>query len=268
MELAGYLASVLVGITLGLLGGGGSILTIPILVYLFQLDVITATAYSLFMVGATSLVGVVSKYRNGTVHFQSVFLFGIPSLIAVFITRIWIVPSLPEVLLEAPFTINKRLFLLGLFSVLMMVTAISMLMKKPGHAVTSPGQLRLPAMSSLGLVVGFITGLVGAGGGFLIVPALVMFARLPLPVAAGTSLFIIGINSSIGFVGDVLHSAIQWPFLLMLTTLAIAGVLMGNMMATRISNQRLRQLFGWFILIMGCWILLREIEPGWLMISR
>lgn len=258
MELAGYLTSILVGITLGLLGGGGSILTIPILVYLFHLDMITATAYSLFMVGTTSLIGVVAKYRNGTIHFHSVILFGLPSLATVFITRIWIVPAIPEVLFDSSFPITKRLFLLGLFSILMIVTAASMLMKK-GDFLPSQAQPKfLFILPSLGVVVGFLTGLVGAGGGFLIVPTLMIFARVALPVAAGTSLFIIGINSSIGFIGDVLNRTIHWPFLLALTGLAIGGVLVGNLMASKIQNHHLRKLFGWFILSMGCWILVNE----------
>ena len=255
MELAGYLASVLVGITLGLLGGGGSILTIPIFVYLFHLDVIIATAYSLFMVGTTSLIGVWAKYRNAMIHFPSVLVFGIPSLAAVFITRIWIVPAIPEMLFIPYFPITKRLFLLGLFSILMIVTAVSMLMKK---ADGLHGQARFSIMMPLGLAVGFLTGLVGAGGGFLIVPALVMWARVPLPVAAGTSLFIIGINSSAGFIGDVLNRAIQWPFLLTLTGLAIGGVFIGNLIATKTQDHHLRKLFAWFILGMGCWILAKE----------
>jgi len=257
VELAGYLASVLVGITLGLLGGGGSILTIPILVYLFQLEIVTATAYSLFMVGATSLMGVVAKYRTGTIHFTSVLLFGIPSLAAVFITRIWVVPAIPEVLFGSFFPITKRLFLLGLFSILMITTAISMLMKKADH-LPSQSQANFPTMSSLGIVIGFLTGLVGAGGGFLIVPALMMFARVSLPVAAGTSLFIIGINSSLGFIGDVINRTIHWPLLLTLTGLAIGGVFVGNILANKIQNHHLRKLFGWFILSMGCWILAKE----------
>lgn len=259
MEIFGYFASVFIGITLGLLGGGGSILTIPILVYLFQLDAVMATAYSLFIVGATSIVGVVPKYRNGLVNLRTGIIFGTPSLIVIFITRKWIVPAIPNVLITLEsFELTKRLFLLGLFAILMIVTSFSMIHGKK-ELNADPAGLKVPLILLQGSLIGLLTGLVGAGGGFLIIPALVLLTGLPMKVASGTSLFIIGFNSVFGFMGDVINLSIDWSFLFLITGLAVAGIFMGNWLTTKIQGSHLRQSFGWFTLAMGCWILVKEL---------
>lgn len=262
MEILGYIASVFIGITLGLLGGGGSILTIPILVYLFHLDAVTATAYSLFIVGATSLVGIAPKHRKGLINFRTGLIFGTPSLLAIFATRRWIVPAIPEILVSLhSFVLTKRMFLLGLFAVLMIVTSFSMIGSKKEISSEEKG-IKLYLIVAQGVLIGLLTGLVGAGGGFLIIPALVFLTGLPMKVAAGTSLFIIGFNSLFGFVGDVINLEIQWDFLFVITALAVAGIFVGNWLTTKIKSLHLRKSFGWFTMVMGCWILFQELFRG------
>lgn len=259
MELLGYFASVLVGITLGLLGGGGSILTIPILVYLFKLDAVTATAYSLFIVGTTSLTGIFTRLRHGMIDFKTGVIFGIPSLISIFATRKWIVPAIPEVLFSlGSFEVSKRFFLIGLFALLMIITSFSMIRGRRG-VVSEEKKTNIPIIIILGIFVGLLTGLVGAGGGFLIIPALIFLTGLPMKTATGTSLFIIGVNSLVGFLGDVLNFQIDWMFLLVLSTLAISGIFFGNWLAARIQGHHLKKGFGWFTLTMGTWILIKEL---------
>ncbi len=258
MEIAGYIASVLIGLVLGLLGGGGSILSIPILVYLFNIEPVLASAYSLFIVGITSLVGVIPKYHQQLIHVRTGILFGIPSILTIFITRKWIVPGIPEIILQTEsFTISKRLLLLGIFAILMVLASISMIRGR--REITSKSQKFRKVLVVLeGSLIGFLTGLVGAGGGFLIIPALVFLTGLKFKTAVGTSLFIIAINSLSGFLGDVLNYAIDWNFLLGITALAVVGILVGNHFSRTISGVVLRKLFGWLTLAMGVWILVRE----------
>lgn len=259
MELLGYFASVFVGIILGVLGGGGSILSIPILVYLFSIEPVLASAYSLFIVGTTSLVGAIPKYRDHLVNLRTGTLFGIPSIVAIFITRKWIVPAIPDVLLHTEtFTLTKRIFLLGLFALLMVLTSISMIRNKKGTELETP-RFRTFLVTIEGILIGCLTGLVGAGGGFLIIPALVLLTGLNFKTAVGTSLFIIALNSLMGFMGDLLNHSIDWKFLLSITALAIVGILIGNVIAKRIPSHNLKKGFGWFVLVMGVYILTREI---------
>lgn len=256
MFLAGFVCALFVGIVLGLLGGGGSILSIPILVYLFGLDPVIASAYSLFIVGVTSLVGAVPKYREHLVNVKTAILFGIPSIVAIFSTRRWIVPSLPEVFFTEPFVLTKRLVLLGLFALLMVLAALTMIRKR--NEDTEPHRYRTFLVMVEGLLIGLLTGLVGAGGGFLIIPALVLLTGLPFKTAVGTSLFIIAINSLLGFAGDVLNYDIDWPFLLSVTAVAVVGIFVGSWLTPHFRGSSLRKAFGWLTLAMGIFILLRE----------
>jgi uncharacterized membrane protein YfcA len=259
MEIIGYIACIFIGIILGILGGGGSILSIPILVYLFHIDAVMASAYSLFIVGATSFVGAIPKYKDHLVNVKTGILFGLPSIVTIFITRKWIVPSIPDVVFQTEsFTITKRILILGVFGILMILASFSMI--KGRKEIENENQrFRVVLIVLEGMIIGFLTGLVGAGGGFLIIPALVLLTGLKFKTAVGTSLFIIAINSLIGFVGDVLNYSIPWPFLLSVTALAIAGILVGNRLSQKISTNTLRKTFGWFVLIMGCWILVKEL---------
>jgi uncharacterized membrane protein YfcA len=258
-EIFGYIASIAIGLILGMLGGGGSILSIPILVYLFHIDAVMASAYSLFIVGITSFVGAVPKYKEHLVNLRTGFLFGIPSIVSIFITRKWVVPAIPDVVLATgSLVVTKRVLLLGLFAVLMVLASVSMIRERR-ERTTDNNEFRTFLVILEGILIGSLTGLVGAGGGFLIIPALVLLTGLPFKTAVGTSLFIIAINSLMGFLGDVLNYSMNWMFLLSITTLAVVGILVGNRISRKISSAHLRKIFGWFVLAMGCWILFREV---------
>jgi uncharacterized protein len=264
MMIAGYFASALIGVSLGLIGGGGSILTVPVLVYLFGVEPIVATSYSLFIVGSTSLVGTFPKYRENLVNLKTALIFGVPSILAVYATRAFLVPIIPDPVLQVgSFTLTKAILLLGLFALLMVFASISMIRnpKNPAeeHAPVEQIQYNYPMIFLEGSVVGVLTGLVGAGGGFLIIPALVLFSKLPMKQAVGTSLLIIAAKSLFGFMGDISHYHLDWWLLGSVTTLAVLGIFIGNRLSRSIDGEKLKKAFGWFVLVMGIYILLREL---------
>lgn len=262
MEIFGYLASVIIGVSLGLIGGGGSILTVPVLVYLFHIEPITATAYSLFIVGSSSLVGAVPKYKQGNVNVKTAIIFGIPSILAVFATRKWIVPSIPTIVLEwGNWVFTKSLLLMLLFAILMVVASFSMIRSRnqQKEELVEPQVFNYPMIFLEGMLVGILTGLVGAGGGFLIIPALVMLSKLPMKQAVGTSLVIISAKSLIGFTGDLQTQIIDWNLLLTVSFLAIAGIFIGDRLSKNIDGTLLKKSFGWFILFMGVFIILQQL---------
>jgi uncharacterized membrane protein YfcA len=202
MEFVGYLASIVIGISLGLIGGGGSILTVPVLVYLFRIDAVLATSYSLFIVGTTSVIGSVTYFKKGLVSIKTAIVFGIPSILAVFLTRAFLVPAIPlEVFQVGSLLITKSILLMLLFAVLMIFASYSMIKKEniKEEKIGQPQVFNYPMILLEGMVVGVLTGLVGAGGGFLIIPALVVLSKLPMKEAIGTSLVIIAAKSLIGF---------------------------------------------------------------------
>lgn len=257
-EIIGYCFSVLIGMVLGLLGGGGSILSIPILVYLFGVEPVQAQAYSLFIVGITSLVGAIPKYRENLVNIKTGILFGIPSIVAIFATRHWVVPAIPPVIFHVEgFDLTKRGLLLGLFALLMVLASFQLIRNKR-EVKSDNRKFRIFLVIVEGTLIGFLTGLVGAGGGFLIIPALVFLTGLPFKTAVGTSLFVIAINSLIGFSGDLLTHQMDWGFLVTITALAVGGILVGNFFSRKIAALYLRKAFGWFTLVIGAWILLKE----------
>lgn len=264
MEIIGYIGALIMGLSLGLIGGGGSILTVPVLVYLFSVDAVLATAYSLFIVGLTSLIGSFSHMRMGNIHWRTALVFGIPSILAVYATRAWLVPALPDPLFNVgEVAVSKALGMLIFFALLMVAAAYSMIRKgKPKPVATTTEEVRFnyPLILAEGVVVGTITGLVGAGGGFLIIPALVLLAKLPMKQAVGTSLIIIAAKSLIGFTGDLKGSeVIDWNFLLFFSVVAVAGIITGSILSKRIPNERLKPAFGWFVLLMGIYIIGREL---------
>jgi len=264
MEIIGYFASALIGVSLGLIGGGGSILTVPVLVYLFGVDPVLATAYSLFIVGSTSLVGAFPKYREGLVNLKTAFIFGIPAILAVYVTRAYLVPLIPDpVFSMGSFAVSKAMFVMGIFAILMVFAAYSMirnLKNRPEEAeATGPQKFNYPMILMEGAVVGMLTGLVGAGGGFLIIPALVLFSKLPMKQAVGTSLLIIAAKSLIGFTGDLPHYVMDWTLLGIVTALAIVGIFIGNRLSRKVDGDKLKKAFGWFVLVMGIYILIKEL---------
>jgi uncharacterized membrane protein YfcA len=268
LTIFGLLASTVIGISLGLIGGGGSILTVPVLVYLFNVDPVLATAYSLFMVGLSSLVGAFPKYKAGMIDLKTALVFGVPSIIAVFLTRKVLVPAIPATLFEvAGVSVTKALAMMILFAVLMVAASVSMIRdkKKEEQATDEPRVFNYPMILLEGAVVGVLTGLVGAGGGFLIIPALVMLSKLPMKQAVGTSLLIIAAKSLIGFSGDVMENAAQmdWTLLSIVTSLAVVGIFVGNQLSKKIDGAALKKGFGWFVLVMGIYIIIKELAfPG------
>ena len=265
MEILGYIGAVLMGLSLGLIGGGGSILTVPILVYLFSVDAVLATAYSLFIVGLTSLIGSFSHMRMGNIHWRTAIVFGIPSIVAVFATRAWLVPALPDPLFTLGGTVvSKALGILIFFALLMVAAAYSMIHRERTKAegtTEAHVHFNYPLILGEGIVVGTVTGLVGAGGGFLIIPALVLLAKLPMKQAVGTSLIIIAAKSLIGFTGDLGgNELIDWNFLLVFSSIAVVGIIAGSLLSKRIPNEKLKPAFGWFVLVMGVYIIARELS--------
>ncbi|MEY3741762.1 MAG: hypothetical protein RL371_664 [Bacteroidota bacterium] len=264
LSIFGLISSVLIGVSLGLIGGGGSILTVPVLVYLFHVDPVLATAYSLFIVGLSSLVGAYPKYKSGLIDLKTAAVFGIPSIIAVFLTRKVLVPSIPATLFEiAGVSVTKALAMMILFAVLMVAASVSMIrnQKKEEQATEESRVFNYPMILLEGSVVGVLTGLVGAGGGFLIIPALVMLSKLPMKQAVGTSLLIIGAKSLIGFTGDLMENfaLMNWSLLLMVTVLAVVGIFVGNQLSKKIDGSALKKGFGWFVLVMGIYIIAKEL---------
>lgn len=260
LEIIGYVSAIAIGLSLGLIGGGGSILTVPVLLYLFHLDEKLATAYSLFIVGTTALVGGIQKHNQGQANLKMALIFGIPAIISVFFTRYIIVPSIPDELFTlAGYVVTRRILMMGLFAILMVIASVSMIRGNGDYEVKEDARFNYPLIIMEGLVVGLLTGLVGAGGGFLIIPALVILGKLPMKLAVGTSLLIIAIKSLIGFIGDVLHYQIDWQLLLIFTGLSIVGIFAGNALSHKINGDKLKKGFGWFVLVMGIYILIKEL---------
>ena len=266
MEIAGYIASLVIGISLGLIGGGGSILTVPVLVYLFGVEPVLATSYSLFIVGLSSLVGTIPKYKQGLVNLKTALIFGIPAIAAVFATRKFIVPLIPkEVFSTGDFLVTKSILMMVLFAILMVFASVSMIRdkKKKEAPETAKQKFNYPMILMEGAVVGVLTGLVGAGGGFLIIPALVLLSKLPMKQAVGTSLLIIAAKSLIGFTGDVSQYTMDWKLLLTVSAIAVAGIFVGDALSKKIDGNKLKKGFGWFVLVMGVYIIVKELFfPG------
>lgn len=267
MELYGYIAFIFMGLSLGLLGGGGSILTIPILVYLFKMDPIQATSYSLLIVGSTALVGGINFLRNGQVDLKTGFIFAVPSFVGVYVTRAFVMPYLPDPILSfGSVVISKAVLIMAAFAILMLVASIKMI--RPRKVSANSKELssaeKTFQLSMQGLFVGAITGFVGAGGGFLIIPALVVLVGMPMKLAVGTSLFIIAANSSIGVLGDLQRqTSINWLLVVTLLGIAIVGLFIGTVFSKRVSEGTLKKGFGYFVLLMGAMILFDQIHKNW-----
>lgn len=262
MEIFGYLASALIGISLGLIGGGGSILTVPVMVYLFGVSPLLATSYSLFIVGTTSLIGSVNNFRKGEINTKAALFFGAASIVTVFITRKFLVPHIPKVIMTiGGYTVTESFLTMMLFGLLMLLASISMIRDNNGAGPEEECTdcIRFLKLLGYGISIGLITGFLGAGGGFLLIPALVFIIKLPMKKAIGTSLLIIAMNSLIGFLGDLGHFSIDWKFLVTITLIAVAGIFIGGLVSKKIPGEKLKKGFGWFVLIMGVYIIGREI---------
>jgi len=261
-QFLGYVIALIIGIVLGLVGGGGAIITVPVLVYLLSLNPVVATAYSLFVVGISSLVGAIQNIRKGLVDFRTAIVFAIPAFIAVYIARKFIVPAIPEELFAiGDFLVTKNIGIMVFFAIIMLLAALSMIRSKPKNGVNADEkvQYNYQMIVTEGLVVGLLTGIVGAGGGFLIIPALVLLAKLPMKKAVATSLLIIAIKSLIGFIGDIETMDIDWAFLLSFTALSVIGIFIGIWLNRFIDDEKLKKYFGYFVLLMGIFIIFKEL---------
>jgi uncharacterized protein len=264
MEIIGYIASVLIGVSLGMVGSGGSILTVPVLVYIMGINPLLATTSSLFIVGVTSLVGGIRAYSKKQVDFKAVTEFGIPSILSIFMTRHYLLPAIPDTIFTiSKMVISKEIFLMVIFAILMLVASITMIRSHESivnaeHKDKIRHDKVLPLML-LGFCIGIVTGLLGAGGGFLIIPTLVLFLKLPMKTAVGTSLLIIAINSLFGFLFSLKQFEFNWTILISFTLLSIIGIFIGSKLADKVSGSALKKGFGWFVLIMGIYIIIKEL---------
>jgi uncharacterized membrane protein YfcA len=258
----GYISALVIGVSLGLIGGGGSILAVPVLAYLFLLDAKYATAYSLFIVGLSALVGGIKQHFKGFVDWRTAIVFGIPAMIGVTVIRKFVVPILPDVLFTIDdFEFTRRMGMFGLFAVLMIPAAFSMLKKKKVKETNENKEVKYnyPLILAEGLIVGAITGMIGAGGGFLIIPALVILANVEMKVAVGTSLVIIAFKSLIGFfIGDAMTMDIDWFLLFTFTSASVVGIFIGSYLSNFIDGNKLKRGFGYFIFVMAIFIFYME----------
>ncbi|GAA3653331.1 sulfite exporter TauE/SafE family protein [Flavivirga jejuensis] len=259
-QLLGYIGALIVGLILGLIGGGGSILTVPLLVYLLAYNPVIATAYSLFVVGISSMVGTYQKHKKGFVDFKIGLTFSFPSFIAVYLSRRYLVPGIPDTIFSfGDYALTKEMSIMIFFAFIMLLASFSMIKKTKNNGTTLKPQSYYITFIQ-GLIIGTVTGLIGAGGGFLYVPALVVWANLPMKKAVGTSLIIVTINSLIGFIGDVQTIDIEWVFLLSFTLISVIGIILGVYISKFISGKKLKKGFGFFILIMAIYIIYKELS--------
>ncbi len=257
--LLGFGATILAGTTMGLVGGGGSILTVPILVYLLEIPPVLATGYSLFVVGLSALVGSVNYFKLGLVNLKVGIIFAIPAFVGVFLARKFLVPALPlELFTIGNLFVGRDLIVMGVFAAVMILASVSMIRGEREPEQKDELQFNYPVIAVEGLIIGAVTGFVGAGGGFLIIPALVMLAKLPMKQAVGTSLMIIALKSLFGFLGDLGNQGIDWGILALFSLLSIIGIYLGTYLSRFVSSTKLKPGFGWFVLFMGLFILAKE----------
>ncbi|GAB4004855.1 sulfite exporter TauE/SafE family protein [Spirosoma migulaei] len=260
-ELFGYASALLVGLVIGLAGGGGSILTVPIFVYVFHIPTVLATTYSLFVVGSTSLIGSLHHVWHKRVDLPVTVAFALPSFVSVYLSRRYLVPALPDPLFQFErFVLPKSDAILYFFAIVMIIAARAMIRNdRPEQGEAADGRPRYGSLALDGLAVGLLTGTIGAGGGFLIVPMLVLMAGLPIHRAVATSVLIIAVNSFVGFLGDIHHTDLNWNFLLPFTGLSIVGIFVGMYLARYVAPDKLKKGFGWFVLVIALYMIGREI---------
>ena len=257
LEIVGLFLAVLIGISLGLMGGGGSILTVPLLVYFFHVNPFLASTYSLLIVGVSSLLGAIPYIKNKEFYIPAIVQMGIPSVIVVYITKYFLVPLIPDqVYVSENYRVNSDQLLLVFFSLLLIVAAFAMIRKKEAKTHKKVSVIQL---TSHGILIGFLTGLVGVGGGFLIIPVLVLVCEIPMKKAVGSSLIIIVFNAIIGLYAVKDFASFDQLLLLKISVLSILGIVIGTLLSKRIEGGKLKKGFGWFLLVMGLAIIFKEI---------
>ncbi len=260
MYVIGLLLAIVVGVTLGMIGSGGSILTVPILVYILGVNPVLATTYSLLIIGTTSLIGAVKGVQEKTVDFGKIIYFGLPSMVTVFIVRSYILPLVPDVIHVAGYSFHQDNVLMVLFASIMILSSVPMIKGREKNILKSDDGENLMLVAGQGILVGFVTGVVGAGGGFLIIPVLINSFGLSLKRAVSTSLLLITINSTIGLFGD-LHKfgLFDWQLIIAYIILSIIGLFIGFKVSSRIDNSVLKKGFGYGILLVSIGILIHEL---------
>lgn len=261
IQIIGFSGALTVGLVLGIMGSGGSVIAIPIFAYLFHISPVTTTAYSLFVVGTSASIGALKHWRAGLVDFRIAFVFAIPAFMAIYVVRKYVLPIIPtELMVFKGLVVTKDMAIMVLLAVLMLFSAISMLRKsKLSSKGFLPNGYNYPMMIFQGILIGSFTGLVGIGGGFLIIPVLVLLVKLPIKKAVATSMFIIALKSLIGFMGDLGHLEINWSFLGTFTLISVLGTCLGIYLSTYINSALLKKIFGWMVLIIAMGILYKEV---------
>lgn len=257
MVILGYACALLIGILIGALGSGGSLLAVPTFLYLFGLNAIESTTYSLFVVGVAASFAVYKHQRDGNIAFRASLPFAISALLTTYITRRFLLPAMPDLLYEGTsFTLTKDTLIVLTFSMVMILSSLSVL--RGVKEQKSVGQYQNLRLTWMGLLVGLLSGFVGAGGGFLIVPALIVGLRLPIKKAIATSVWLVLLNSSFGFLGSVASVDVDWVFLGGFSLVSIVGLLLGLYVQKYIADQKLKKIFAVFVLTMGVIILFNQ----------
>lgn len=266
MFIAGLIAFLIIGIILGLIGGGGSLLGVPVLVYVMCIEADLATTYSLFIVGFTALVGAISYLRKGEVSAEAILNFALASVVTVFCMRRFVMPGIPSEFMIKGLLIYKHTLIMVVFALLILSASYSMLITRKPNRINdakwnefTKTPLGIPFVIVLGVLIGVITGFVGAGGGFIIVPVLMVFMRLNFKKAIGTSLCIVALNSIIGFLGNIGFQNLDWIFLFGISAICGLGILLGSLLSNKISSKKLKPAFGWFTLTVGLFVLVKEL---------
>ena len=261
LDIIGFFGAFLTGIVIGLFGGGGSILAVPIFVYFFKLNPVLATSYSMFVVGSSAAVGTIININKKLIAYKTALIFTLPALVSVYMTRRFLIPNIPDILFSfKDFDITKKMVLMLFFSFVIIISSVLMMKKPITESITkTPSQKNYGLLIVIGLAVGILTGLIGAGGGFIIVPALVVFAKTTIKQAVATSLIIITFNSIIGFSSDLSFFKIEWDFLILFTALSISGTLIGTYISSFVRESTLKTNFARFMIVMAAVIIFKEL---------
>ena len=260
LEIVGFFGAFLTGIVIGLFGGGGSILAVPIFVYFFKLNPVLATSYSMFVVGSSAAVGTIININKKLIAYKTAVIFTLPALVSVYMTRRFLIPNIPDILFSfKDFDITKKIVLMLLFSLVIIISSIPMMKQPITEPNTTTSEKNYGLLIVIGLAVGVLTGLIGAGGGFIIVPAFVLFARITIKQAVATSLIIIAFNSLVGFCSDLSLLKIEWDFLILFTALSILGILIGTYISSFVRESTLKTNFARFMIIMASIIIFKEL---------
>ncbi|MDM1295458.1 sulfite exporter TauE/SafE family protein [Sphingobacterium sp. N143] len=260
--IIGFILAVLVGLSMGLMGSGGSILTLPIFVYLFHIEPQYALDYSLFSIGILALIGSIRPLKKNEINLKTTAIFLVPSLFSVYLTKRYLLAAIPEQFNLAGVEISRNHTIMLLFSAVIIISASAMVTqrKQVKTVAVIMNSVQIAKITLVGFLVGIMTGLVGAGGGFIIVPALVLLIGIPLKQAIATSLFIIGLNASFGLVANYqLMEHINWPILILFTLITLIGLQIGSKWKERLDTIKLKGIFGYFLLGIGTLILISEI---------